>query len=96
MKASQESKYDIVRGRIVNRATGKAIPADEPIIIMRAKDKHVPAMLRFYKKLCSNGNHKKVIQSRINQFVAWQRGNKEVVHEPDSANISEVLDLVGK
>jgi len=84
MKAVQESKYDIIRGRIVNRDTGKAIPADEPVVIFRAKDKHVPALLRFYKKLCGNGNQKKVVQLRINQIVGWQRENKELVHEPDS------------
>ena len=93
MKASQEPKYDIVRGQIVNRATAKAIPADEPVIIFRAKDKHLPALLRAYKKMCTNGNHKKVVQARINQIVAFQRANKEVVHEPDSQNIADVLAL---
>jgi hypothetical protein len=90
MKASQESKYDIVRGKIVNRDTGKAIPADEPIIIFRAKDKHLPAMLRFYKKLCTSGNHKKVIQARINQIVTWAKANKDIVHEPDTEAVANI------
>lgn len=90
MKASQESKYDIVRGRLVNRDTAKVIPADEPVLVLRAQDKNAPALLRFYKKMCKDGNHKKVIQLRINQFVEWQRANKDKVKEPDSAKASDV------
>jgi hypothetical protein len=39
MDINQERKYDAVDGKIVNRATGKPIPDDEPIVIFRAKDK---------------------------------------------------------
>ena len=92
MKESQEAKYDAKRGKLVNRDTGKAIPDDEPVFIFRGKDPHLPAVLREYKKKCRNGNHKKVIQARINQIVAFQKENKADLREPDS----EKADILAK
>ena len=92
MKVQQENKFDAVRGRIVNRDTGKAIPDDEPVFIFRGKDPHLPAVLREYKKMCRNGNHKKVIQARINQVVAFQKANKDLVKEPDSEKADILKD----
>jgi len=95
MKASQEPKYNAIRGRLVNRDTREAIPDSEPVFIFRAKDPHLPAVLREYKKKCSNGNHKKVIQARINQIVAFQKANKELVKEPDSAPVAQTVEAIG-
>ena len=92
MQEHQSGKYDAVRGRLVNRTTGVAIPAGEPVFIFRAQDKHLLKVLRDYKKLCTNGNHKKTIQARINQVAAFQRENKELTKEPDSQSVAESLD----
>lgn len=35
---AQEPKYTVRGGRIVNRASGEAIPDDEPVFILRARD----------------------------------------------------------
>ena len=94
MKVAQEPKFDAVRGRIVNRDTGVMIPEDEPVFIFRAKDKHLLKVLREYKKLCTNGNHKKTIQARINQVAAFQRENKELTGEPDSPPVAVTLEAV--
>lgn len=39
MLQSQEPKYGISDGRIVNRRPGEAIPDDEPVFVLRAKDR---------------------------------------------------------
>lgn len=48
MTTTNEPKYKIVNGKIVNRASGEAIPDDEPIFILRARDKHALATLEAY------------------------------------------------
>ena len=95
MNNFQEPKFNAVRGKIVNRDTGKAIPDDEPVFIFRGKDPHLTAVLRAYKKLCKNGNHKKVIQARINQIVAFQKANKDLVREPDSEKAAVLIERLG-
>ena len=41
-----EPKYQIVGDKIVNRASGEAIPEDEPVIIFRARDVHAAGLIR--------------------------------------------------
>ena len=84
MNADQERKYDAIDGKIVNRATGKPIPDDEPIIIFRAKDRKSTGMLLAYMTTCEDENHKAVIEGRLNDFIEWQQKNQDVVKEPDS------------
>jgi hypothetical protein len=84
MELFQERKYDAVDGKIVNRATGKPIPDDEPIIIFRAKDFKSVAALTFYAGLCENEVHRDVIYGRVEDFIDFQQRNPEAVKEPDS------------
>jgi hypothetical protein len=83
LKMEQEPKYNIVKGKLINRETGNKIPDDEPIFIFRGQDAHLVKVLMEYRKL-AKGRHKKVIQTRINQVRAWQKANKDRVKEPDS------------
>jgi len=80
----QERKYTVLAGRIVNRATGKAIPDDEPIMIFRAKDSQAVHAIQFYMDLCSDVTHKNVIDGRIRDFVAFQNKHRDRMSEPDS------------
>ena len=84
MNVDQERKYDAIDGKIVNRATGKPIPDDEPIIIFRAKDKKTIGMLIAYAAMCDDENHREVIKGRMEDFIEWQGNNQDVVKEPDS------------
>ena len=93
MKSSQEPKYNVVRGKIVNRETAKAIPDDEPVFIFRGNDPHLLHVLREYKKLCKNGNHKKCVQVRINQIHEFQKAHMDRVGEPDSMQIDLYKEL---
>lgn len=80
----QERKYTVVAGKIVNRATGKAIPDDEPIMIFRAKDRKSVGMMIAYMAMCEDENHIAVVQGRMDDFVEWQKANQDKVREPDS------------
>jgi hypothetical protein len=64
------------------------IPDDEPVIVFRARDKMVPAMLHFYMEMCeSNGSparHIDLIEGTKRQIVQWQLDHRAQVRQPDS------------
>jgi hypothetical protein len=64
------------------------IPDDEPVIVFRARDKLVPAMLTTYIQLCeqagSPARHIDLVEGSKRQIVEWQRDNKDQVRKPDS------------
>jgi len=84
MRKKQERKYNIVNDLIVNRATGRKIPENEPIIIFRAKDIKSIVALEAYRDSCEDALHREVIQKVIDEFVKFQENNQSVVREPDS------------
>lgn len=77
-------KYETKDGRIVNRTTGKPIPEGEPLIVFRAKDRHLPWLLDEYAARCIDDNHKLVILDRREDVIRWQRDHRESVKEPDT------------
>lgn len=82
---SQEPKYTINQhGRIVNRATGIAIPDEEPIIILRAKDVQAGDTIDFYIDCCADENHQRVVAARLESFRKFAREYPERLKEPDS------------
>jgi hypothetical protein len=64
------------------------IPDDEPVIVFRARDRIVPAMLRFYLEMCeANGSpqrHLHLIQRSSADIVRWQADHPDRVRTPDS------------
>jgi len=64
------------------------IPDDEPVIVFRARDKMVPAMISFYRSLCQdNGSpqrHLDLIQRCANNIIQWQADHPERTRQPDS------------
>ena len=82
---SQESKYDIQDGRLVNRETGKEIPADEPVFVLRAKDFKAIATLQFYLGVCTKPDHRSAISDVIKRFKLFRKDNPDLMKEPDSA-----------
>ena len=85
MLPTQEPKYDVDArsGRIFNRTTGENIPENEPVMILRAKDKNAAMAIAYYKKLCSNKNHAKIIKGRLHDFVEFSHNYPEKMKEPD-------------
>jgi hypothetical protein len=64
------------------------IPGDEPVIVFRARDMIVPAMLRFYLEMCeANGSprrHLDLIRATQRRIDQWQLDHRSQVRQPDS------------
>ncbi|MFN3476380.1 MAG: hypothetical protein ACK4Z6_02335 [Candidatus Methylomirabilales bacterium] len=78
-------KYRI-DGEIVNTETGRAIPAEEPLFIIRAQDKLAPAAIRAYARLLREKRLTKAalaIGKYAKEVEAWQKAHKDRVKLPD-------------
>lgn len=85
MKAQQDPKYQI-ESIITNRETGVAIPDDEPIFILRSKDKLAAPLLKIYLHWCQNsGEHAKAVGLRLAQFEKFALDNPFRMKLPDNA-----------
>jgi hypothetical protein len=85
MKIEQEPKYTVdADGRIVNRASGEAIPDDEPVFIFRARDWFALAALHHYVDLCGITSHRRAVEVRIQDFARFKMAHPERMKEPDS------------
>lgn len=84
MLYSQETKYDVEAGRLVNRETRVPIPDHEPVFVLRAKDLKASAALIAYHAVCTDPNHRKAIAGRIDAFNAFAADHPEAMKEPDS------------
>lgn len=66
---------------------GTLIPADEPLILFRGKDKLLPQLLEKYNELCEEGGSPQEqinqIKQQINVIKAWQANNIAKVKIPD-------------
>ena len=76
-----ESKYNSPAA--VNKDSGKSIPIDEPVFLIRARDKHSFSVLADYMCKCSDPDHKDAIFQASIKFNDWQRANRDLVKEPD-------------
>lgn len=84
MDIKQEPKYDVnADGLIYNRETGEVIPADEPIFILRARDKLAALVISYYLKLCSKRKFVKAIKERLHDFVNFAHSHPERMKDPD-------------
>lgn len=85
----QESKYNVNDfGKLINRATGKPIPDDEPTMLFRAQDVHTRAISRRYFDLIEEAvigetRHKSVLFERYQRFVHFADTHPERMKKPD-------------
>jgi len=86
MKAYQEPKYrvSIPDGALVNRQSGEAIPDDEPVFILRARDIHAHAVLVHYSTICVEPAHREAVRMRAAQFANWALQHRARMKEPDT------------
>jgi len=84
MNVYQEPKYKIVDGKLVNRQSGEAIPDDEPVFILRARDRHAFGLLQRYAGLAKDEKHREAVFVRIVQFKNWAEMHPDRMKEPDS------------
>lgn len=82
LEGGQDRKFAFRDGLFRNRMSGEAIPADEPIVIFRARDNHAVPVLREYREMAQDPHHKQVISDRIVEFSAWRDANPDRVKEP--------------
>jgi hypothetical protein len=80
----QEPKYTFDKGRVINRASGDAIPLDEPVMVFRARDHNAVAMIEFYQSCCSDPQHREAVQRRIEDFERFRADHPERMKEPDT------------
>lgn len=87
MDILQEPKYDAVDGKLVNRATGVAIPDDEYVFVLRAKDVYARQVLALYADIVPSSEHRAAIMARHEQFVQFAKQHPERMKEPDTKPI---------
>ena len=84
MLPSQEPKYGIRDGQIVNRLSGASIPGDEPIFIFRAKDRLAVRILTSYFSAIEDPEHARAVAGRLEDFKRFAREHPERMKDPDT------------
>lgn len=90
LKLAQESKYTTGTkdGRLVNRATGKPIPDDEPVFVLRAQDIHAVPLLHAYLSMVTEVDHAAAVRQRITAFEDFARAHPARMKEPDDISLA--------
>lgn len=90
LQLAQEPKYTTGTkdGRLINRATGKPIPDDEPVFVLRAQDLHALHAMRHYLVFCTEPDQVAAVNRRIADFEAFAVAHPERMKEPDEAPLS--------
>ena len=77
-----ERKYKIENGKLVKKSTGVPIPEDEPLFVLRAKDKNALPTLMGYLALCNDLRHREEVFKSIQDFKDFATDNPETMKEP--------------
>lgn len=87
LQQAQEPKFTTSSkdGRIVNRETGKPIPDDEPVFVLRAQDVHALHALRTYAAQLGGAPHLDAVIQRVLAFEAFATANPGRMKLPDTA-----------
>lgn len=80
---TQAYPYEITEDGIVSTLTGEIIPADEPVVIFRAQDRHLPDTLTEYMRRCSSHSKRISMATKYKAVLGWQHQNEDKVKEPD-------------
>ena len=84
MLPSQEPKYGIRNGQIVNRESGAPIPDDEPIFVFRAKDRLAVRILTGYFSAIEDPEHARAVAARLEDFKRFAKEHPERMQDPDT------------
>ncbi len=93
LSETQEPKYTVDGRSIINRASGESIPDDEPVFILRARDKRAVESLCAYQNHVRDRRHAEAVWFRIEDFLRFAREHPERMKEPDteSRNMAETI-----
>lgn len=85
---AQEPKYTVTGAHIVNRATGEAVPHDEPVFVFRARDALGVRALEAYLALIGerepSSEHAEAVRGRIADFQRFAASNPARMKWPDT------------
>lgn len=85
MIKTQDPKYVISdEGYICNAVTGRPIPRDEPVFILRAQDELASQTLAYYLTMVATETHKDAVKHRIDDFNRFRRENPSAMKAPDT------------
>lgn len=94
MTENQEPKYLInEKGQLQNRQSGNLIPEDEPVFILRARDRQAVTILHLYAFRCNDPEQTKAATLRAQQFEKFAREHPDRMKEPDTALTDAWKDL---
>lgn len=89
MKPEQEPKYSAnAKGQLFNRETGSIIPDDEPVFILRARDRNAIKTLLYYAMLCKIDGHQREALNRVVDFNRFANDKPECIREPGEFRVS--------
>lgn len=77
-----DTKYDFSSGQMVNRETGEAIPDDEPMFILRARDIHARQAIMAYRSECEDEPHREACLNVARAFATFAQDHPERMKEP--------------
>ncbi len=92
------SKYGPTSSRhIVNLVSGQEIPEDEPLLLLRARDKNALPLIVYYREVCRdqgcNDLHLAGIAQIINEFERFQSDHPERMKEPGVTRHLKLKDV---
>ena len=93
LPASQEPKYTVTTDAIVSRASGRPIPSDEPVFILRARDYHArDTLIHYLSKILRNGSnpHADAVLGRLRDFQRFADKNSNRMKHPDTEQAAPV------
>lgn len=77
-----DAKYDVSTGDFVNRRSGLAIPDDEPVFILRARDRHAYRAIVDYAMNCDDEPHRIDVLNVARRFKQFALEHPEKMKEP--------------
>ncbi len=82
-----DPKFIIIDNVLCSSTTHLPIPTDEPLFIIRGKDKHATGAIYDYSKRCNDKDHKATVLARNVDFSHFSVNNSNRMKEPDSIGI---------
>ncbi|MNU19496.1 hypothetical protein D3C71_77240 [compost metagenome] len=85
--ATQDPKYSIRNNRLINAERNEDIPMDEPVFLMRARDKLAHHSILDYAERCermAGRPHVLAVLTRANEFAAFANDHPDRMKYPDT------------
>lgn len=81
---AEDRKFKFANGHFINRATGEAVPDDEPVMIFRARDRHALPTIQYYLSLLQSEDHREAVLEMIHLFSNFLVEHPDRMREPQA------------